>query len=129
MQGEPELLFAGLTDDERRRWLREGEDSPEHHVDDKLIMTNRQRWYFGRFVELAGVRPPRHLGGDRKSRHISRDMVAEVMRRDRGRCVLCGAEMDLQIDHKIPYSRGGLNHVDNLQVLCRPCNQSKSNKM
>ena len=48
-----------------------------------------------------------------------------------GRCALCGAtnkEQPLEIDHIIPRSRGGTNDLDNLQVLCGPCNRSKSNR-
>ena len=53
----------------------------------------------------------------------------KVLVRDRT-CRLCGAGRDdavLEVDHIIPRSRGGSNDLDNLQVLCRPCNQSKSN--
>jgi 5-methylcytosine-specific restriction endonuclease McrA len=30
------------------------------------------------------------------------------------------------IDHKLPLSRGGSNYPDNLQLLCKSCNDSKS---
>lgn len=33
-----------------------------------------------------------------------------------------------EIDHIVPYSRGGRNHVDNYQLLCKDCNKKKSNK-
>ena len=50
------------------------------------------------------------------------------MRRQDNTCMYCGyrrvaASMD--IDHIIPVVRGGSNNEDNLQVICRPCNQRK----
>ncbi len=45
-------------------------------------------------------------------------------------CAVCGtADRDnLNIDHVIPESTGGSNELDNLQVLCTPCNcQIKGN--
>jgi 5-methylcytosine-specific restriction endonuclease McrA len=49
--------------------------------------------------------------------------------RDEGRCVECGADDDLQYDHIIPFSRGGLSDdPDNIQLLCGSCNQSKGNR-
>ena len=36
--------------------------------------------------------------------------------------------VSLQIDHKIPFSLGGLTVLDNLQTLCSECNLSKGNR-
>ncbi|MCK4899161.1 MAG: HNH endonuclease, partial [Anaerolineales bacterium] len=52
-----------------------------------------------------------------------------VFRRDGGRCQRCGTTKNLQYDHKIPYSRGGETTIDNLQLLCKKCNQRKKDKM
>lgn len=47
-------------------------------------------------------------------------------------CVCCGKRSKqkalYQIDHFLARSNGGLTKVDNLQLLCRPCNLRKSNK-
>ncbi len=46
------------------------------------------------------------------------------------RCNYCGARLtrdNLNIDHMVPVSRGGLNDGDNLQALCRRCNIRKGN--
>lgn len=45
-------------------------------------------------------------------------------------CAICGRRLgmaNLHIDHRTPVSRGGKATYDNLQVLCRWCNLSKSN--
>ena len=54
---------------------------------------------------------------------------SEVWRRDSGQCVQCGSKQNLQFDHIIPVSRGGATSVANLQLLCQPCNGSKSNRI
>lgn len=51
---------------------------------------------------------------------------SEVWRRDRGRCVKCGSNQNLEFDHIIPVSRGGATTVRNLQLMCRQCNAAKS---
>ncbi len=45
--------------------------------------------------------------------------------RDGGRCVACGTDFELQFDHVIPFAAGGGDTVENLQVLCGPCNRAK----
>ena len=45
-----------------------------------------------------------------------------------GCCVVCSTTEQLTIDHKKPVSRGGTNHINNLQCMCRSCNSRKSNR-
>lgn len=56
----------------------------------------------------------------------------KVLKRDNSKCVACGRGVNdgvtLHIDHKIPFSLGGLTELDNLQTLCSECNISKSNR-
>ena len=56
---------------------------------------------------------------------ISRDVRRAVFERDGGRCTECGSNFDLQYDHMIPVALGGATTVDNLQLLCGPCNRLK----
>lgn len=57
-----------------------------------------------------------------------------VLRRDRFRCVICGASpatnlnCSLHVDHIIPVSRNGKTVSDNLRTLCQDCNLGKSSK-
>lgn len=40
-------------------------------------------------------------------------------------CMHCGATNELVIDHIVPIALGGLSELDNLQLLCRRCNNLK----
>jgi ATP adenylyltransferase len=46
-------------------------------------------------------------------------------------CSLCGAkpsaDVELDIDHILPSSKGGTDDIENLQVLCHRCNRGKGN--
>jgi hypothetical protein len=44
---------------------------------------------------------------------------AQVWQRDRGRCCICGSKYLLEVDHFVPYSRGGRTELSNLRLLCR----------
>src|SRR6185437_13520610 len=41
------------------------------------------------------------------------------------RCVYCASTERLEIDHRVPVSRGGTNSLENLQIACRSCNGQK----
>lgn len=63
------------------------------------------------------------------NRAIPQDVKTAVYQRDGGKCVECGAADYLEFDHVIPFSRGGASSVENLQLLCRRCNQSKRDRI
>ncbi len=62
-----------------------------------------------------------------QSRTISQTTKKIVFARDGGRCQCCGSSSDLEYDHIQPFSCGGSNDASNVQLLCLPCNRSKSN--
>lgn len=69
---------------------------------------------------------------EKRSRNISTSVRVDVIKRDNCRCVFCGAtarETQLQIDHIIPFSKGGSNDLSNLQALCVECNRGKSDRI
>jgi 5-methylcytosine-specific restriction protein A len=53
------------------------------------------------------------------------------------RCPFCGVLLNFEVsrqpnsaepDHIIPHARGGTDTLENVQVICRRCNQSKGNR-
>jgi len=52
-----------------------------------------------------------------------------VWRRDKGKCVKCQSQKNLEFDHIIPVSKGGSNTARNIQILCEKCNRKKSDKI
>jgi 5-methylcytosine-specific restriction endonuclease McrA len=62
-------------------------------------------------------------------RSVPLDMREKIFERDGHKCKTCGSENDLQADHVVPFSKGGLTHPDNLQTLCQPCNGRKGARL
>lgn len=60
-------------------------------------------------------------------REIPPSVKQVVYYRDKGRCRQCGHTdtLDLEYDYIIPLSKGGGNEVENVQLLCQACIQSK----
>lgn len=72
---------------------------------------------------VTPARAPSTPGLHRPS--IPLQVIDAVFERHGKVCVYCGAERPIEIDHIVPYVRGGPSTVENLQPLCRPCNRRK----
>ncbi len=65
---------------------------------------------------------------------ITGKMRKYIFKRDRWTCYYCGHknqgknEVVLQVDHKLPLSKGESNNFENLVTSCRACNLKKSDK-
>jgi len=64
-----------------------------------------------------------------KRRYIPRKIRALIFELFNHKCKQCESTDNLEIDHVYPFSRGGSNNKENLQLLCKPCNRSKYNKL
>lgn len=65
-----------------------------------------------------------------RRRIIPTSVKLAVWRRDRGRCVVCGAADELHFDHDLPYSKGGTSITEeNVQLMCARHNLEKGAKI
>ena len=68
----------------------------------------------------------------RATRQLSPHQRFNILERDEFCCQLCGKkapDVELEVDHKHPRSRGGTNAPENLWTLCKTCNLGKSDRV
>ena len=107
------FLWGGIEVffDERREKARKTEEN------NRFVSSCRLRSRGGIGRRIGGGRPP-----------IPRYVRHEVYRRDGYKCNHCGSSYNLQIDHVVPRSHSGPDHITNYQTLCETCNKSKGNR-
>jgi HNH endonuclease len=98
-------------------------------ADVKALLFARERQHQRKLEHAHALLAAGDAAAKRRREPIPRDVKLAVWQRDEGRCVECDGDFDLQYDHVIPFSMGGANTVDNLQLLCARCNQRKGGKL
>ena len=103
-----------------------------HLVDSWIQFDGKRNVYKFKLVAIDNVHddsiledlPNREI---KRSRIIPTHIKLEVWKRDKGRCVICGASDELHFDHILPYSKGGTSlKEENVQLLCARHNLQKS---
>jgi hypothetical protein len=70
------------------------------------------------------------LSHELQTRQIPTWVKQFVYKRDKGRCVICGATDQLHYDHDLPFSKGGSSATpNNVRLLCARHNLSKSDRI
>lgn len=104
------------------------------HLSDSWIEHDGSRNVF-KFKLIAVQDEHRPSGSPSESqterrRIIPTEVKLEVWKRDRGKCVTCGATDELHFDHIIPFSKGGTSlKADNVQLLCARHNLAKHDRI
>ena len=87
-------------------------------------------------IDRVDPKPPVASSGilHQERRPIKLGVRYDVLKRDRFKCVICGAspatdtECQLHVDHIIPVAGDGSTVIDNLRTLCSKCNIGKGSK-
>ena len=94
-----------------------------------------QRQVFKFRLELTeesphAAKPTAALRDLEHNRLIPSAVKVAVWKRDKGRCVQCGATDNLHFDHILPFSKGGTSlKVENIQLLCARHNLQKRDRI
>ena len=86
-------------------------------------------------VRSGGSAIKKSLTNKPHSRHIPRAVRDEVWARDGGRCayvspagIRCSSRWNLEIDHVVPFARGGSSGAGNLRLLCAEHNRMEAER-
>lgn len=90
----------------------------------KALVPRRVRiWWRG----YGKSRPPRWARKSFARKQPPARLRRMVMAADRGRCVACKSRVRIELDHLLAYAAGGLDCLFNFMLLCKVCNDIKSN--
>lgn len=126
-----------VIDDKRREYFEAYllEDDMQYCVD-KVSLFEREASCreFGHLCPAYFVSEPftETSSGRNRSRSIAHSTIIRVARRDNNTCQICGRillDREIEIDHIIPFSRGGTSDESNLRVTCLECNRKKGKKI
>jgi 5-methylcytosine-specific restriction enzyme A len=68
----------------------------------------------------------------KRSRYIAASVRVSVLHKDGYKCVFCNRssqQVQLEVDHIVPFSKNGSNDLSNLQTLCTDCNRGKGARL
>ena len=108
------------------RWKKRKKELEKEEMERKILERHRKR-ELEKAVRQNLIDRGLLYGEQTKRPHIPQEVVDAVYKRDGGRCVRCGSTENLQLDHIVPFLKGGATSVENLQLLCQKCNLEKSN--
>jgi len=126
-----------LIDDFRKSYFKSvlANDDESYCVDKVSIFENEASCReFGHLCPAYFVSEPftETSTGRNRSRSIPHATIIRVARRDNNTCQICGRillDREIEIDHIIPFSRGGTSNENNLRVTCLECNRKKGKKI
>ncbi len=118
--------------------------SPEERMKRRNARKDRAQSINGTTSGKSRGRPAREISdrdgrsdlkNEERSRYIPPSVRDEVFARDGGRCTFigqdgrrCNSRWNIQIDHIIPYAKGGDNSTENLRLFCAKHNRLEAEK-
>lgn len=94
-------------------------------ISDLKFLLKRARNNYTKHLERIANQPRRDACIYTKSLN-TKDVVYGLHGR---KCLACGSDKNISLDHVIPIKKGGVNDIGNLQPLCKSCNSKKGVKI
>ena len=122
-----------------RKWKAENPEKArdcarKHSANNREKIRARNREWASENPER--VRESMHRSRSRKSGKlgmVSKGIILRLLTSQKHRCAACGTDIrspqPYDLDHIIPFCRGGIHEDSNLQCLCPPCNRAKGRKL
>jgi hypothetical protein len=86
------------------------------HEDGKLVKISKGVYKYDPTLKVEETLP-----------EFTTSQKREIILRDGGRCIMCGSDKDIHVDHIVPKSKGGTSDIQNGQLLCSQHNLLKKN--
>jgi 5-methylcytosine-specific restriction endonuclease McrA len=109
--------------------------SPERKLERRRQRKARQELPAKRKQSATNNRPKTKNQAIKSNRHIPAAIQEAVYTRDNGRCAFispagtkCNSTWNLQLDHIVPFARGGDHSLSNLRLLCARHNKLEAEK-
>lgn len=90
------------------------------HIDVRYEANYYQDQFASEMQYRAALNPNRY-----KKKKIGQSTRMKVYERDGFKCVTCGTQQNLTLDHIKPEVLGGESTIENLQTMCKSCNSRK----
>lgn len=108
--------------------LRNGDWLSIDAVKEMFETTLKETYYHGVPIEWLLTDIMERFGDRKKRKPMSKKVANAILHKYHFKCASCGSGDRLQVDHIVPVSKGGKDHMENLQILCQPCNLKKGTK-
>jgi 5-methylcytosine-specific restriction endonuclease McrA len=116
----PEVVRAQERERQRRRYVLDPKKFNDYQKEWRARNPEKAHLY----VRVASHKRRVAAAG---TSFTTEEWLAVVAQYD-GRCAYCGEKAPLEIEHKIPLSRGGTNSIDNIVPSYERCNRRKRAK-
>ncbi|EXA64332.1 HNH endonuclease [Acinetobacter baumannii] len=90
------------------------------HIDKRYEANYYEEQFNSEMKYRSSLNPNRY-----KKKKIGQGTRMKVYERDGFKCVTCGTQQNLTLDHIKPEILGGESTIENLQTMCKACNSRK----
>jgi 5-methylcytosine-specific restriction endonuclease McrA len=98
-----------------------------HALDPSKTRDRTNRWNSLNPDRIKEYHHNRYVKEKSRVGNLPRGWRAALINLAENKCMKCGFEETLTVDHVVPVSNGGLHCISNMQILCKSCNCSKRN--